>query len=55
MAQRSPPRVFDNFEDFRRLHPLFVQLSVEDMVDVAGRATIHPGATRYYRERGWVP
>jgi TRAP transporter TAXI family solute receptor len=47
--------VFDNFEDFRRLHPLFAMLSVDDMADINGRAPLHPGAARYYRERGWVP
>jgi uncharacterized protein len=47
--------VFDNFDDFRRLHPLFAMLSVDDMADVNGRAPLHPGAARYYRERGWVP
>lgn len=47
--------VFDNFDDFRRLHPLFSMLSVDDMADVHGRAPLHPGAARYYRERGWVP
>ncbi len=47
--------VFDNFEDFRRLHPLFAMLSVDDMADINGRAPLHPGAARYYRERGWAP
>lgn len=47
--------VFDNFEDFRRLHPLFARLAVDDMVGGAGRVPIHPGAARYYRERGWSP
>ena len=46
--------VFDNFDDFRRLHPLFAMLSVDDMADVAGRAPVHPGAARYFRERGWM-
>lgn len=46
--------VFDNFDDFRHLHPLFAALSVDDMVDVAGHAPIHAGAARYYRERGWT-
>jgi hypothetical protein len=55
MAYKITKAVFDNFEDFRRLHPLFAKLSVDDMVDVAGRAPIHAGAARYYRERGWVP
>lgn len=55
VAYEITKAVFDHFEDFRRLHPLFATLSVDDMVDVAGRAPIHAGAARYYRERGWVP
>jgi TRAP transporter TAXI family solute receptor len=55
LAYEITKAVFDHFEDFRRLHPLFAMLSVDDMVDVAGRAPIHAGAARYYRERGWVP
>lgn len=47
--------VFDNFDDFRRLHPLFAMLSIDNMADINGRAPLHPGAARYYRERGWVP
>lgn len=47
--------VFDNVEDFRRLHPLFTMLSVDRMADINGRAPLHSGAARYYRERGWAP
>lgn len=54
LAYEITKAVFDNFEDFRRLHPLFAMLSVDDMADVEGRAPIHPGAARYYRERGWM-
>lgn len=46
--------VFDNFEDFRRLHPLFAMLSVDRMAEAGGNAPLHPGAARYYRERGWI-
>jgi TRAP transporter TAXI family solute receptor len=46
--------VFENFEAFRRLHPAFETLSVADMLQVSGRAPVHPGAMRYYRERGWL-
>ena len=46
--------VFENFEDFRRLHPSFAMLSVDRMIDAGGRAPLHAGATRYYRERGWL-
>ena len=55
MAYAVTKAVFDNFDDFRRLHPLFATLAVDSMVDVAGRAPPHPGAVRYYRERGWMP
>jgi TRAP transporter TAXI family solute receptor len=55
LAYEITKAVFDQFEDFRRLHPLFATLSTDDMVDVAGRAPIHAGAARYYRERGWAP
>lgn len=47
--------VFDNFEDFRRLHPAFQGLTVEEMVHRTGGAPVHPGAARYYREHGWQP
>jgi TRAP transporter TAXI family solute receptor len=47
--------VFDNFDAFRRLHPAFETLSVADMVHGTGRAPVHAGAMRYYRERGWLP
>jgi uncharacterized protein len=46
--------VFGRFDDFKRLHPLFAKLAVQDMVDLTGRTPIHPGAARYYRERGWM-
>ena len=55
MAYEITKAVFDNFEDFRRLHPLFASLSIPDMVDGTRGVPIHDGAARYYRERGWVP
>ena len=33
--------VFDNFDDFRRLHPAFEALSVAGMAHAAGRAPVH--------------
>jgi uncharacterized protein len=47
--------VFDNFDDFRRLHPAFETLSVTGMAPVTGPAPVHAGAARYYREHGWSP
>ena len=55
LAYEITKAVFDNFEDFRRLHPLFASLSIHDMVDGTRGVPIHDGAARYYRERGWVP
>jgi uncharacterized protein len=44
--------VFDNLDDFRRLHPAFEALSVPAMIRSIGRAPVHAGAARYYREHG---
>lgn len=55
VAYETALAVFDNFDDFRRLHPAFEALSVAEMILGTGPAPIHPGAARYYRERGWLP
>lgn len=47
--------LFENIEDFRRLHPDFATLRPRDMVPSAEGVPVHPGAARYYRERGWLP
>ena len=46
--------VFDNIDDFRRLHPAFGRLVEENMISDGLTAEIHPGALRYYQERGWM-
>lgn len=46
--------VFDNFDDFRALHPAFQGLNAAEMVRRTGSAPVHPGAAAYYRERGWL-
>jgi len=55
VAHEITRTVFDNVDAFRRLHPAFETLSVAEMVASHGRVPIHPGALRYYRERGWRP
>ena len=45
---------FDNFSDFRKLHPAFANLSEEEMVTQGLSAPLHPGAEKYYKERGWI-
>ena len=44
--------VFDNFADFKKLHPAFRNLKEEEMISDGLSAPIHPGAAMYYRERG---
>jgi uncharacterized protein len=44
--------VFENFEDFKKLHPAFATLQKEDMVTQALSAPLHPGAEKYYKEAG---
>ena len=46
--------VFNNFEDFKKLHPAFANLVPEEMISAGLSAPLHPGAERYYREQGWI-
>ena len=46
--------VFENFADFRRLHPALSTLDIKDMVPSEAVIPIHPGALSYYREAGLV-
>ncbi|MDF1716636.1 MAG: TAXI family TRAP transporter solute-binding subunit [Antarcticimicrobium sp.] len=45
--------VFDNFEDFKKLHPAFGRLKEAEMIKDGLSAPLHPGAEKYYKERGW--
>ena len=46
--------IFENFEDFKRLHPAFAHLDPQNMVKDGNSAPLHPGAERYYKEKGWL-
>jgi TRAP transporter TAXI family solute receptor len=46
--------VFDNFEEFKKLHPALAVLKPEDMVKAGLTAPLHDGALKYYHEKGWV-
>jgi len=46
--------VFDNFDEFKKLHPALANLKPEDMVKNGLSAPLHEGAARYYREKGWI-
>ncbi len=44
--------VFENFDDFKKLHPAFGRLTKEQMVKDGLSAPLHPGAVKYYTEAG---
>jgi uncharacterized protein len=46
--------VFDNFEEFKKLHPALANLSPQSMVKDGLSAPLHEGAARYYKEKGWI-
>ncbi len=46
--------VFDNFNEFKGLHPAFANLDPAKMVKEGNSAPLHPGAVRYYKEKGWA-
>ena len=46
--------VFDNFEDFKKLHPAFANLEPKDMIKGGLSAPLHNGAVKYYKEKGWM-
>ncbi len=45
--------VFENFEDFKKLHPAYAVLTKESMLEGLS-AEIHPGAMKYYKEAGMM-
>lgn len=45
--------VFDNFDDFKKLHPAFSVLQESQMISDGLSAPVHDGAMKYYKERGW--
>ena len=46
--------VFENIEDFRKLHPAFKNLDPAQMIKNALSAPLHKGAAKYYKEKGWM-
>ncbi len=41
---------FENFDNFKTLHPVFAILKKEEMVREGNSVPIHPGSLRYFRE-----
>ncbi len=47
--------VFENLDNFKTLHPVFSSLDANYMIANDAIAPVHPGALKYYRERGMSP
>jgi len=46
--------VFDNLEQFKKMHPAFGSLEVKNMVTDGLSAPLHDGAIRYFKEHGLI-
>lgn len=46
--------LYDGRERLRQLHPALAQFSGEEMVKVPGELPMHPGAEKFYREKGLI-
>ncbi len=46
--------VFNNFDEFKKLHPAFANLDPKEMISSGMSAPLHPGAVKYYKEKGWM-
>jgi len=46
--------VFDNFDEFKKLHPALANLKPEEMLKNGLSVPLHEGAVRYYKEKGWM-
>ena len=44
--------VFENLDDFRKLHPAFKNLDPKQMITDGLSAPLHSGAVKYYKEKG---
>ncbi|MCP5372587.1 MAG: TAXI family TRAP transporter solute-binding subunit [Hyphomicrobiales bacterium] len=44
--------VFENFDQFQKLHPAFANLKKEEMIKDGLSAPLHDGAIKYYKEAG---
>jgi TRAP transporter TAXI family solute receptor len=46
--------VFENFDEFKKLHPAFANLDPKLMIKDGLSAPLHAGAVKYYKEKGWM-
>ena len=54
VAYQIVKAVFENFDQFRRMHPALRNLTSAEMAGPGNTAPFHDGALRYYRERHWL-
>ena len=54
IEDRFSKAVFDNFDEFKKLHPALANLSPQNMIKDGLSAPLHEGAVRYYKEKGWM-
>jgi hypothetical protein len=46
--------VFENFDEFKKLHPALANLDPKSMIKDGLSAPLHDGAVKYYKEKGWA-
>jgi TRAP transporter TAXI family solute receptor len=46
--------VFDNFDNFKTLHPVFSTLDPQRLVHEGNTAPLHKGAAKYFKEKGML-
>ncbi len=54
MVYQVVKAVFENFDDFKKLHPAFANLDPKNMIKDGLSAPLHDGAVKYYKENGWM-
>src|SRR5207245_11693057 len=46
--------VFENIDEFKKLHPAFANLDPKNMIKDGLSAPLHEGTARYYRDTVWT-
>ena len=52
MVYAITKEVFENLDQFKKLHPAFANLKKEEMIKDGLSAPLHDGAKKYYKEAG---
>lgn len=54
MVYSAVKSIFENLDELKTLHPALANLDPKKMVTQGLTAPLHPGALRYYKEKGWL-